>query len=143
MGQITDSEEIAAEPAEVWRVAGDFHGLHRWHPGVASSEAEEGGGRRRLTTVDGAIIVEDRLPANDERTYRYAIVESGLPMTRHQASLSVIPGPRGSVVRWECEFDSPSPEAEGIVTNVLGQVFRSGLSALAAKFAAGRGAQAG
>ena len=141
MGQIKDSEEIAAEPAEVWKLAGDFHGLHRWHPGIAASEPEEGGRRRRLTTVDGAVILEDRLPADDERTYRYSIVESGLPITRHQASLSVAQGPRGSVARWECEFDSPSPEAEAIVTTVLGQVIRSGLEALAGRFAERKGAQ--
>jgi carbon monoxide dehydrogenase subunit G len=141
MGQIKDSEAIAADPADVWRVVGDFQGFHRWHPGVTASAAENEGRRRRLTTLDGAVIVEDRLPADSERTYRYAIVESGLPMTRHQASLSVEPGPGGSVLRWECEFDARSSDAEGIVTTVLGQVIRSGLEAVAATFTDRRGAQ--
>ena len=83
MARIKDSGAIAAAPAEVWKLAGDFRGLHRWHPGVARSEPEEGG-RRRLTTVEGAVILEDRLPADGERSYCYSIVESGLPLTRHK-----------------------------------------------------------
>ena len=77
----------------VWALIRDFGGLGDWHPGVVKCELLGGlrgmeiGAIRVLTLVDGAQVTE-RLVAFDEenRSFTYQIVESGLPVAEYSAT---------------------------------------------------------
>ena len=69
---------------KVWQLVGGFLSLHDWLPMIASSETLEGGRVRKLTTADGAVIVE-RLQTYDNanRTYSYSIDTGPFPATNY------------------------------------------------------------
>ncbi len=132
MGSASQSVDIAADPAKVWELVGDFHGLPRWNAGLAESRSEEGGKVRYLVRRAGG-HVRERLIARDDakRTITYSIFESGLPIGRHVATLQVVGRGTESTVNWSCEFESKGPpEAE--LSTIFKQIFTAGLSNLKA-----------
>ena len=132
MGTASHSIDIAADPAKVWELVGDFHGLPRWNAGLAESRSEDGGKVRYLVRRAGG-HVRERLIARDDakRTITYAIFESGLPIGRHVATMQVVGKGMESKVNWSCEFESTGPpEAE--VVAIFKQIFTGGLSNLKA-----------
>jgi hypothetical protein len=130
VGTASQSIEIAADPAAVWDYAGDFGGLHRWHPGVLETTMEDGGKVRRLKLRNGGTTVERLLEHDDvRRICRYSIVESALPIRQHAATIVVLGNERGSTVNWACEFESKGPpDAE--IAAIFKQIFTAGLSKL-------------
>lgn len=130
MGSHAQTIDIDADPAKVWAVVGDFNGLPAWNPGLASSQLEDGGNVRLLVRRAGG-HVRERLVERDEtqRVIRYSIFESGLPVSRHLATMQVQPRGKGSTVTWSCEFESKGPpDAE--VAAIFRQIFTGGLSSL-------------
>ena len=47
--KVNQSIAIKASPDAVWKVAGDFAGIGRWHPGVAKATGE--GGSKEFTAL--------------------------------------------------------------------------------------------
>jgi hypothetical protein len=134
MGEVAEQVEIAADPDAVWALVGDFQGLHLWHPHIAASTAENSGLARRLVLHNGAVLLEQQLMREEStRRLAYAIVESPLPLRRHEAEMSVTPMAGGSVVRWQCRYEA-AEGADGEVAEIFRGVFRDGFEALKAKF---------
>lgn len=132
MGTASHSIDIAADPAKVWELVGDFHGLPRWNAGLAESRSEEGGKVRYLVRRAGGHVRERLIGRDDaKRTITYTIFESGLPIGRHQATMQVVGKGNETTVNWSCEFESKGPpEAE--LTAIFKQIFTGGLSNLKA-----------
>ena len=107
---VVRSVDLAAPPADVWAVIGPFDGM--WHPLIADIRTIGSGiGKlRHIDTIDGKVIVE-RLEAHDEseRATRYSMI-SGVPATRYEGTLNVLPKGSGSVVTGEGEL---SPRRSG------------------------------
>src|ERR1700709_2838796 len=85
---------------DVWLLVGGFHSLPDWLPFIATSEADEGGRLRKLSSQDGALIVE-RLETfdNQARTYSYSIAQGPFPVTNYLATLQVAAsGDNGTLV---------------------------------------------
>lgn len=108
--KVTESVTVAASPAKVWAVVGNFSGLPGWHPAVAATDIVKGadnkvGAVRTVTTKDGARLVEELL-AYDARRHAmtYRITESPLPVTHYVSTLSVAPSGAGAVVTWKSTF---------------------------------------
>src|SRR5262250_1876589 len=104
---VTETVEIKAPPDKVWTTVKDFDGMTKWHPGFTSDQLVSGGNgkvgaTRKLTIKDGPVITE-RLLAYDEakHSFRYAIIESPLPITDYVSSISVHAGNAGMTkVTW-------------------------------------------
>ena len=106
---VSVSQNLSADPAEVWQEIGRF-GQLAWHPAVATTvvqgNPEKVGALREVTTVDGAVLVE-KLLANAPRQHslRYRIERSPLPVTGYVSTLTVKPGRfGGSTVVWSSQF---------------------------------------
>jgi hypothetical protein len=117
---------------QVWELIGHFNALPEWHPSVDKSELEEGGSVRRLTLVGGASIVE-RLErsSDDERLYRYSIVESPFPVANYSAEIRIHPSEDGNscTVDWSSDFDPAGVTPDKAVETIRG-IYEAGFENL-------------
>ncbi|WP_256080857.1 SRPBCC family protein [Massilia sp. YIM B04103] len=131
MSIVSISAVLNLPAAQVWQTISGFDSLAQWTGSIASSQLEQGGRLRRLTTGDGIVIVE-RLEyySESEQTYTYSIIDSPLPVTRYFATLDVTAaGPGRSIVEWSCDFDS-APADEQAMVDIFRNFYRAALDNL-------------
>lgn len=108
--KVSQSITIKASPDAVWRVAGDFAGIGRWHPALAKAEGSgtKDGGTRTLTFKNGGRLEESLDEYKPEaRTYSYRMGEpdlKALPVSSYSATVTVSPEGDGSKVEWMGRF---------------------------------------
>ncbi len=150
--KVTLTTEVAAAPADVWAVIGNFQDMS-WHPAVHSSTGEGGNAidATRLLTLGeqgGPTIAEVLYKHSDEKmSYSYRITDvlvEVLPVTNYSSHLTVKPLDNGgSLIEWRGAFyrgypnNDPPPELndEAAIAAVTG-VYQLGLDALTARFGA-------
>lgn len=125
MAKVTRTKQLDAPAGEVWERIGDFHGLHKWVPGLPPSEAD--GIRRRFGSGDIAIVEE--LIEEGPLYYSYRITEGPLPIKDYRSTLRVRPEGQGSVVEWEGTFEPEGVPEEQAVAIIQG-VYDAGLGGL-------------
>ncbi|MFK7941794.1 MAG: SRPBCC family protein [Paracoccaceae bacterium] len=142
---------VAAPPAEVWAVIGNFQDMS-WHPVVHSSTGDKGNeidATRvlRLGAADGPVIDEVLYKYKPEKmSYSYRITKvkvEVLPVTNYSAHITVRPSGAGSEIEWKGAFyrgypnNNPPPELndEAAVKAVTG-VYEAGMAALRERFGA-------
>ena len=102
MGNATSQIDIDKPADDVWAVVRDFGGLAAWSPGMDSCEVD---GDVRTLKMFGMEIVEKLVSSDDDtRTISYSVV-SGIPVTHHQATITVNPAGDGSHVTWAVEVE--------------------------------------
>jgi NADPH:quinone reductase len=135
--RVSGSITIDAPAAATWTVIRDFNGLPRWLPFVAASEIEGGGPAdrvgavRKLTLADGGTTRESLLEhSDDERSMKYDIVESALPVREYVGTARVIAdGDDRSILEWTSEWEN-DPEVEDEMIELLGnELMPAGLAA--------------
>ena len=135
MARAQASIEIHASPDAVWQLIGGFDSLPDWLPFIPSSETDEGGRVRRLSTPAGDVIVE-RLEAFDHsaRSYTYSILQAPFPVVDYRATLRVqeIDG-KTAQVNWFGEF-TPVGVSDEEASALFEGIYRDGLNALSASF---------
>ncbi len=148
--KVTLTTEVAAPPAEVWEVIGNFQDMS-WHPAVHSTQGEGGNeiDATRLLTLgeEGGPTIDEILYKYDaeKMTYSYRITEVAvetLPVTNYSSHLTVKSGANGgSLIEWRGAFyrgypNNDPPEHlndEAAIAAVTG-VYQAGLDALADRF---------
>jgi len=137
MARASSSVDLPAPADEVWRLIGGFGSLPDWLPFIPKSESSEGGRVRRITTADGALIVE-RLETFDAaaRRYSYSFVQSPFPVSKYLAVLRVLEAEDGSRsrVEWSGEF-TPVGVSDEEAVRLFQSIYDGGLNALADRFA--------
>jgi len=128
---VSRSVTLSAPIHDVWGVAGEFHGLHKWHPGVIASTPQAVGSEvfRLLTLADGGRIVE-HLEAEGTHFYRYAILRGPLPVARYHALFEADQLTEGTRLVWSSHFVPTEPGAEAVIAGI----YDAGLAALAGRF---------
>ncbi|GAA1649682.1 SRPBCC family protein [Nonomuraea maheshkhaliensis] len=133
MATATATTDLPASPDQVWRLIGGFGSLPDWLPFIPTSELEEGGRVRHLTTADGATIVE-RLERFDDRSrsYTYAIVQAPFPVTDYHSTIAVHPGVDADHARveWSGTF-TPRGATDEETVKLFHGIYADGLAALA------------
>ncbi|MDA8356437.1 MAG: SRPBCC family protein [Actinomycetota bacterium] len=120
------SVEIAAAPADVWAVVGDFGGIGEFLEGIDSFRLE---GDDRVIGMFGLEIRERLVSRDDEaRTITYSVVD-GVPIERHEATIAVSASGDGSLVTWS--FDVAPAE----MAPVFAETYTKALQSLGARFA--------
>ncbi len=122
---------LPAEADDVWREIGGFGAIADWHPWIDRVEVVEIEGRlhRHLHMADGELYLE-RLIEEGPRFYTYALVESGLPVDDHRATLSCVPEKQGCHVFWSAHFVPTDPAADAMVIGF----YEAGLEVLGERF---------
>jgi hypothetical protein len=137
--KVEESVALAAPPAAVWKIIGDYAGLHQWHPVVASTEISKGkdnvrGAVRTLTTKDGAKIVEELLAYNGKgHSMRYRFLESPIPVTDYVSTLAVKPDGKGSRIVWTGEFNRTDKIDDAKAKEIFVGIYRAGFDGVRAK----------
>lgn len=132
---VAGSVELAAAPAAVWSVIGQFS--LEWHPAVARARliGEGLGQLRRLETRDGREIVERLEEVDDtKRSYRYTLV-SGVPASHYAGVIDVRPKGNGSVAEWRVDFLANN-QPDIAVRTMVSALVETGLGSLKHRFAA-------
>jgi hypothetical protein len=115
MTEIRVEQELPAAADAVWKVLRDFGGNARWSPSVTSCEVEGSGVGAVRTIRAGGSVIRERLESFDDarRSFSYAILAGGLPVSNFVGRISVSPaaGSRSRML-WTAAFDAPglSPE---------------------------------
>ncbi|OYX42678.1 MAG: hypothetical protein B7Z02_11630 [Rhodobacterales bacterium 32-67-9] len=148
--KLTLSVDVAAAPADVWAVIGNFQDMS-WHPAVFSTTGEGGNAidATRVLTLgqEGGPTISEVLYKYDaeKMSYSYRITDvkvEVLPVTNYSSHLTVTPtATGGSHIEWRGAFyrgypnNDPPAELndEAAIAAVTG-VYQAGLDALAARF---------
>lgn len=98
--------ETAVSADTAWTLLGGFDGLPSWIPMIWTSVLEDGGRLRRLTTADGATIVERLLRFDEgERFYSYAYVSGPDPVENYVGRVAVEEsGSDRCIITWGSRF---------------------------------------
>ena len=141
--KVDKSIVIKAEPEKVWAIVKDFGGIHKWHPGVASTKVEKKGNDtfRTLTLKSGGTVYNKLRSADDaDMKMRYEIVEGSLPVADYNAFMTVKPGPNAgeTTVNWVGRFyrvyklNPPIPEGQDDASalNAVTSMYDAGLEGL-------------
>jgi len=128
---VSRSVDLASPIAEVWAVIGDFHGLDRWHPAIASSTREHVGDEEfRLLALEGGGYILEHFEGGTGHSYRYAMLRGPLPVRHYHGSITAEHRAGGTRVTWSSAFEPTDPGAEQIIAGV----YDAGLAALKERF---------
>ena len=131
MATIIEETVVDAPAEEVWEALRDFGAVHeRLAPGFVV-DAHVDGDVREVTFANGA-VARERLVGRDDRARRlaYAVIESGLPLSHHNASVSVVAdGADRSRFVWVADVlpDEVAPVVAGMMAEGI-EVMRRTLS---------------
>lgn len=134
MSKVSMAANLGVPPQQVWELIGNFSNISSWHPAVEKDELEDGGTVRRLHLVGGGEIVEKLEPSEGEKTYRYSIVSSPLPVMNYSAQIRVIEDGDGARVEWTSEFDPSAGATETDAVAAIQGVYQAGFDNLKKMF---------
>jgi len=133
------STVIDAPINEVWELLRDFNGHDSWHPAVASSvldnekRTDQIGAIRNFQLTSGERLREQLLSMSDkEHSFRYAIVESEIPLKNYVAEVSLKPITDGNATYWSwlSKFETPRGQEEELADLVAEGVYENGFEAI-------------
>jgi hypothetical protein len=148
--KVVETIDIAAPPAKVWAVVGDFQNMG-WLPGVVKTEGDGGNepekARRRVTLESGATI-DERLVQYDAAAFslRWLIERidfAVMPINNFSSTLTVRASAAGATVEWKSRFyrafpggNPPENYTDEKAVAAVEKMCRSGLAALKAQIEA-------
>jgi pimeloyl-ACP methyl ester carboxylesterase len=124
---------VAAEPAEIWAVVGNFCGA--WHPAIAEMHAErdERGALIRAFTAKGEdTLYREQLTyrSDSDRVLAYTHLEGIAGAERYDARLHVFADETGgSRIEWSARLSASADRAPAIATGTKA-IFEMGIAAL-------------
>ncbi|HSH43696.1 MAG TPA: SRPBCC family protein [Arenicellales bacterium] len=139
MVRVRRSTVIDAPVSAVWEVLRDFNGHDRWHPAVAASTLEEAsrtdeiGAVRHFRLTTGERLREKLLSLSDrQHRFRYAIVDSEIPLHDYVAEVQLKPVTDGERTfwSWSSKFNAPPGREEELASLVARNVYEAGFEAL-------------
>ena len=142
MVTVRRSTVIDAPVAAVWDVLRDFNGHDRWHPAVARSSLEDNqrtdqvGCVRNFVLESGERLRERLLGLSDkQRSFRYTIVESDVPLINYVAEVELKPVTDGDRTfwSWSSRFETPKGREQELAQLVAEGVYEAGFEAIRAQ----------
>lgn len=139
MVSVRCSTIINAPIESVWEMLRDFNGHDRWHPAVARSALESGrrtdqiGAVRNFVLESGERLREQLLSLSDTaKHFRYAIVESEVPLLNYVAEVTLKPVTDGNRTFWcwSSKFDTPPGQEAELADLVAKGVYEAGFEAI-------------
>ncbi len=132
-----DEAKVEAEKKALWDQFGGWCAIAEWHPAIKSCEQSKEGDAefRTLTLQDGGKIKEKLLNTNGE-SYRYAIIESPLPVKNYEAQFSVTPDDDDldevNIV-WAATYDAADGKDDAEARKAIDGIFKDGIASIKTK----------
>jgi hypothetical protein len=126
-----DPEKVNEETKALWGRFGGWCAIAEWHPAVKSCEETKDGDDvyRTLTLQDGATIKEKLLDTS-AISYRYAIIESPLPVKNYEAQFSIVPDDDDldevNIV-WAATYDAADGKDDKEARKTIDGIFKDGI----------------
>jgi hypothetical protein len=126
-----DPDKVSEKTAALWKRFGGWCAIAEWHPAIKSCEEIKDGDDtyRKLTLQDGATIKEKLLDTSDV-SYRYAIVESPLPVKNYSAQFSIVPDDDDldevNIV-WAATYDAADGKDDKEARKTIDGIFKDGI----------------
>jgi polyketide cyclase/dehydrase/lipid transport protein len=139
-----DPATVDADRKALWEKYGGWCAIAEWHPAIAKCEESKEGDVefRTLTMKDGGVIKE-KLLDKGTTSYRYAIVESPLPVQNYEAQFSIVPDDDDLDeinIAWSATYDAKDKPDKDARSTIDG-IFKSGLDNIKALQAKAPGAK--
>jgi hypothetical protein len=128
MAEVRETKKVATPPDDLWEKVGDFHGMHKWFPGMQPTESINDGKARKFDM--GTSVLIEELVDQGERWYSYAINDGPLPVKNYVSTLKVSPEGDGSLIEWSSTFDPADGTTEEQAIAVITGVYQTALGAL-------------
>ncbi len=125
--------ELAANPADVWAVAGNFGGLAEWHPWVPNCTLSDDGLTRTIHMgAMSAIEVLDPTATTDS-SHSYTVSQSPMPVENYRCTWRVTGGAGKTTLSIKATFDPKGVPEEQAVAMLQG-FFDTAFQVLGARF---------
>jgi len=133
MPTVKKDVSIDAAAEEVWRIAGDPGQIADWLPPIESSRVE--GDRRFCTLADGGGQIEERIleHSDEERRYRYEILDGPMPLSSYVSTFEVADYGEHAHVTWTADFEPQEASQEQELVEMFEEIYNGGLDALKQK----------
>jgi len=127
-----DPDKVAEETAALWKRFGGWCAIAEWHPAVKScEETKEGDDVYRVLTLQDGATIKEKLLDQSGVSYRYAIVESPLPVKNYEAQFSIVPDDDDldevNIV-WAATYDAADGKDDKDARNTIDGIFKDGIS---------------
>ena len=127
-----DPNKIPEETAALWDRFGGWCAIAEWHPAVKScTESKEGDDTFRTLTLQDGGVIKEKLVSTAGASYRYAIVESPLPVKNYEAQFSVVPDDDDldevNVV-WAATYDAADGKDDKEARKTIDGIFKDGIA---------------
>lgn len=132
-----DEAKVEDERKALWAKFGGWCAIAEWHPAVKScQESKEGDAEYRTLTLQDGGKIKEKLLDHGGTSYRYAIVESPLPVKNYEAQFSVTPDDDDldevNVV-WAATYDAADGKEDGEARKTIDGIFKDGIASIKAK----------
>jgi hypothetical protein len=132
-----DPKNVSAEAKALWDRFGGWCAIAEWHPAVKScTEAKEGDDTYRTLTLGDGGKIKEKLVSKGDLTYRYAIVESPLPVKNYEAQFSVTPDDDDEDevnVVWAATYDPADGKTDKDARGAIDGIFKDGIASIKGK----------
>lgn len=127
-----DPAKVPDETAALWKRFGGWCAIAEWHPAVKScTENKEGDETFRTLTLQDGGIIKEKLLNTSGVSYRYAIVESPLPVKNYEAQFSVVPDDDDEDevnVVWAATYDAADGKDDKEARKTIDGIFKDGIA---------------
>jgi Polyketide cyclase / dehydrase and lipid transport len=126
-----DPAKVGEETAALWARFGGWCAIADWHPAVKScKEIKDGDDTFRLLTLQDGGTIKEKLLNTSGASYRYAIVESPLPVKNYEAQFSIVPDDDDEDevnVVWAATYDAADGKDDKDARNAIDGIFKDGI----------------
>jgi hypothetical protein len=125
-------DKVSDETAALWERFGGWCAIAEWHPAIKScEETKEGDDTFRLLTLQDGATIKEKLLDRSGVSYRYAIIESPLPVKNYEAQFSVVPDDDDldevNVV-WAATYDAADGKDDKEARKTIDGIFKDGIA---------------
>jgi hypothetical protein len=127
-----DPAKVDAETAALWDRFGGWCAIADWHPAVKTcEETKEGGDAYRTLTLQDGGKIKEKLLDRSGVAYRYAIVESPLPVKNYEAQFSIVPDDDDEDevnIVWAATYDAADGKDDKEARKAIDGIFKDGIA---------------
>jgi hypothetical protein len=132
-----DEAKVDAEKKALWDRFGGWCAIAEWHPAIKScEESKEGDAEFRTLTLQDGGKIKEKLLDKSGASYRYAIIESPLPVKNYEAQFSVTPDDDDldevNIV-WAATYDPADGKDDAEARKTIDGIFKDGIASIQAK----------
>jgi len=127
-----DPAKVQEETTALWDRFGGWCAIAEWHPAVKScEEIKEGDDTYRLLTLQDGGKIKEKLLNRSGASYRYAIVESPLPVKNYEAQFSIVPDDDDEDevnIVWAATYDAADGKDDKEARKTIDGIFKDGIN---------------